>query len=102
MSTPSKLRILCLHGMVQNGTIFRKKTAVLRKKLDKIADLGEYICHEESIHWQDRLFSFITVYVTGPHLITDPKYTSEAAREAAADPNASEGTRIPWWSDHIY
>lgn len=41
MSTPSKLRILCLHGMVQNGTIFRKKTAVLRKKLDKIADLGE-------------------------------------------------------------
>lgn len=43
MSTPTKLRILCLHGMVQNGTIFRKKTAVLRKKLDKIADLGKYI-----------------------------------------------------------
>ncbi|CDS04144.1 hypothetical protein LRAMOSA07098 [Lichtheimia ramosa] len=77
MSTPTKLRILCLHGMVQNGTIFRKKTAVLRKKLDKIADL---------------------VYVTGPHLITDPKYTSEAARKAAADPNASEELKpYGWW-----
>ena len=39
--TTNKLKILCLHGMVQNGTVFRKKTAVLRKKLDKIADLGK-------------------------------------------------------------
>lgn len=31
------------------------------------------------------------MYVTGPHLITDPQYTSEAAREAAADPEAPEG-----------
>lgn len=95
MSTPSKLRILCLHGMVQNGTIFRKKTAVLRKKLDKIADLGESTGplrrgESESTQCQHCLL-FTTVYVTGPHLITDPKYTSEAAREAAADPNASEG-----------
>jgi hypothetical protein len=36
-----KLRILCLHGMAQNEVIFRKKTAVIRKKLDKIADLGK-------------------------------------------------------------
>ena len=41
MSGTNKLKILCLHGMVQNGTVFRKKTAVLRKKLDKIADLGK-------------------------------------------------------------
>ncbi|KAI9323731.1 serine hydrolase FSH [Dichotomocladium elegans] len=80
-ATPAagKLRILCLHGMVQNGSVFRKKTAVLRKKLEKIADL---------------------VYVTGPHLITDPKYTSEAHREAAADPNASEVQELKpygWW-----
>jgi hypothetical protein len=27
--------------MVQNGTVFRKKTAVIRKKLDKIAELGK-------------------------------------------------------------
>ncbi|ORZ01304.1 serine hydrolase FSH [Syncephalastrum racemosum] len=72
----SNLRILCLHGMVQNGSIFRKKTAVLRKKL-KSADL---------------------VYVTGPHLIDDPRYTSEEAREAAADPNAPEELKpYGWW-----
>lgn len=37
-----KLKILCLHGMSQNGYIFRKKTAVIRKKLDKVADMGKY------------------------------------------------------------
>lgn len=42
MTTPKKLRILCLHGMVQNATVFRKKTAVIRKKLDKMADLGKH------------------------------------------------------------
>lgn len=31
------------------------------------------------------------VYVTGPHVIDDPKYTSEAHRAAAADPEAPEG-----------
>ncbi|KAI9016448.1 serine hydrolase FSH [Phycomyces nitens] len=77
MSTPDKLRILCLHGMVQNGPVFRKKTAVIRKKLDKIAEL---------------------VYVTAPHLIVDPRYTSDAHREAAADENASlESKPFGWW-----
>lgn len=40
MTDTKKLRILCLHGMVQNAGVFRKKTSVIRKKLDKIADLG--------------------------------------------------------------
>ena len=26
--------------MVQNAAVFRKKTSVIRKKLDKIADMG--------------------------------------------------------------
>ncbi|KAL0079272.1 serine hydrolase FSH [Phycomyces blakesleeanus] len=77
MSTPNKLRILCLHGMVQNGPVFRKKTAVIRKKLDKIAEL---------------------IYVTAPHLIVDPRYTSDAHREAAADEHAPEESKpFGWW-----
>jgi hypothetical protein len=31
------------------------------------------------------------VYVTAPQMTTDPKYTSEAHRAAAADENAPEG-----------
>ncbi|KAI7850011.1 serine hydrolase FSH [Circinella umbellata] len=75
--TTNKLKILCLHGMVQNGTVFRKKTAVLRKKLDKIADL---------------------VYVTAPHLVLDPEYTTEIHRIAAAEPLAHEELKpFGWW-----
>lgn len=33
----------------------------------------------------------LTVYVTAPQLITDPRYTSEAHRAAAQDENAPEG-----------
>ncbi|KAI8987299.1 serine hydrolase FSH [Mycotypha africana] len=77
MTTTEKLRILCLHGMVQNAGVFRKKTAVIRKKLDKMAEL---------------------VYVTAPQMTTDPKYTSEAHRAAAADENAPEDEKpFAWW-----
>ncbi|KAI8082004.1 serine hydrolase FSH [Gilbertella persicaria] len=80
MTNTQKLRILCLHGMVQNASVFRKKTAVIRKKLDKIADM---------------------VYVTAPHLILDPKYTSEAHRAAAADENAPEEEKpFGWWQPY--
>ncbi|KAI8096538.1 serine hydrolase FSH [Halteromyces radiatus] len=77
-----KLRILCLHGMSQNAAIFRKKTAVIRKKLDKMADL---------------------VYITAPHLSVHPDHTSEALREAAADPTASEDLKpFGWWLHSEY
>ncbi|EPB81823.1 hypothetical protein HMPREF1544_11444 [Mucor circinelloides 1006PhL] len=80
MTAPKKLRILCLHGMVQNAAVFRKKTAVIRKKLDKMADL---------------------VYVTAPQMTTDPKYTSEAHRAAAADENAPEEEKpFAWWQPY--
>ncbi|KAG1454759.1 hypothetical protein G6F46_002473 [Rhizopus delemar] len=77
MTDTKKLRILCLHGMVQNAGVFRKKTSVIRKKLDKIADL---------------------VYVTAPQMTVDPQYTSEAHREAATDENAPEEAKpFAWW-----
>ncbi|CAO3628557.1 unnamed protein product [Mucor hiemalis] len=80
MTAPKKLRILCLHGMVQNATVFRKKTAVIRKKLDPMADL---------------------VFVTAPQMTTDPRYTSEAHRAAAADENApEEGKPFAWWQPY--
>ncbi|KAI8335490.1 serine hydrolase FSH, partial [Chlamydoabsidia padenii] len=73
----NKLRILCLHGMAQNGAVFKKKTAAIRKKLDKIADM---------------------VYITAPHLSVHPDHTSEALREAAADPTAPEELKpFGWW-----
>ncbi|CAO3639296.1 unnamed protein product [Cunninghamella blakesleeana] len=72
-----KLKILCLHGMSQNGHIFRKKTAVIRKKIDKIADM---------------------VYITAPHLSLHPNHTSEVLRAAAADENAPEEEKpFGWW-----
>jgi hypothetical protein len=46
MSITKKLRILCLHGMVQNADVFRKKTAVIRKKLDKMAELGKRLAED--------------------------------------------------------
>jgi hypothetical protein len=46
MTSQKKLRILCLHGMVQNATVFRKKTSVIRKKLDKMADMGKLPSYE--------------------------------------------------------
>ncbi|KAI8145334.1 serine hydrolase FSH [Fennellomyces sp. T-0311] len=83
MSGTNKLKLLCLHGMIQNSTVFRKKTAVLRKKLEKVADL---------------------VYVTAPHLVLDLEYTTEVHRIAAAEPLAHEGSSINeelkpfgWW-----
>ncbi|KAI8974100.1 serine hydrolase FSH [Pilobolus umbonatus] len=72
-----KLRILCLHGMVQNSVVFRKKTSVIRKKLDKVAEL---------------------VYVTAPQVTVDPRYTSEEQRMAAMDENAPEELKpFAWW-----
>ncbi|EFA83197.1 DUF341 family protein [Heterostelium album PN500] len=50
-----RLRILCLHGYKQNGTVFKSKTAVLRKSLDDIAEF---------------------VYVDAPHVIDETKGTS--------------------------
>ncbi|KAJ1503066.1 Ovarian cancer-associated protein 2 [Coelomomyces lativittatus] len=38
----SKLKILCLHGYLQNANVFKKRTSVLRKALQDIADL-DYI-----------------------------------------------------------
>ncbi|KAG0162467.1 Ovarian cancer-associated protein 2 [Apophysomyces sp. BC1015] len=38
------------------------------------------------------------VYVTAPHVVVDPKYTSEAHREAAEDPDAPEEAKaFGWW-----
>ncbi|CAO3590475.1 unnamed protein product [Absidia cylindrospora] len=68
--------------MAQNEVIFRKKTAVIRKKLDKMADL---------------------VYITAPHLSVHPEHTSEALREAAADPTAPEELKpFGWWAYSDY
>ncbi|KAI8090684.1 serine hydrolase-domain-containing protein [Thamnidium elegans] len=35
----NKLKILCLHGYTQNGILYRKKTAVIRKSIEHMADL---------------------------------------------------------------
>ncbi|GAN01100.1 ovarian cancer-associated gene 2 protein homolog [Mucor ambiguus] len=68
--TSSKLRILCLHGYTQNATMFRKKTAVARKSVEDLADF---------------------VYITGPHHISPPTYSTIAEREEAAKEESSEG-----------
>lgn len=35
-----KLKILCLHGYTQNGTMFSNKTSVVRKDLESLAEFG--------------------------------------------------------------
>ena len=39
---PRKLRVLCLHGFYQSATIFRMKTAAMRKSLASVAEF-EYL-----------------------------------------------------------
>ncbi|KAJ3333468.1 Ovarian cancer-associated protein 2 [Blyttiomyces sp. JEL0837] len=86
-STPSKLRILCLHGYTQNEAAFRKRTAVLRKDLEPYADL---------------------IYVSAPYIVpmTEEEGKADAIRYQsflARDENAGRA----WWlplpdrSDHI-
>lgn len=38
-TSPRKLRVLCLHGYVQNADVFRRRSAVLRKDLKDIAEM---------------------------------------------------------------
>lgn len=41
------------------------------------------------------MFVFVlTVFVSAPQVITDPKYTSEAHRAAADDENSPEGRSL--------
>ncbi|EGC34127.1 hypothetical protein DICPUDRAFT_98320 [Dictyostelium purpureum] len=47
-----KLKILCLHGFKQNSSLFKSKTAVLRKSIKDIAEL---------------------VYVDAPHIVDETK-----------------------------
>lgn len=35
----NKLKVLCLHGYTQNGELFRRRSAVLRKDLKNVADM---------------------------------------------------------------
>eukprot|EP01138_Halocafeteria_seosinensis_P010284 gb/GECG01010502.1/.p1 GENE.gb/GECG01010502.1/~~gb/GECG01010502.1/.p1 ORF type:complete len:158 (+),score=26.55 gb/GECG01010502.1/:1-474(+) len=53
--TGRKLRILALHGFLQNATMFRQKTAALRKHLKSVAEF-DYIdgpIRLNNTSWQD-------------------------------------------------
>ncbi|KAI9219240.1 serine hydrolase FSH [Blastocladiella britannica] len=72
-TAPRLKRILCLHGYTQNATVFRKRTAVLRKHLKNIAEFD---------------------YISAPHFAHTHVPTTEA--EASSD----EG-QLAWWTrDH--
>ncbi|KAI8645843.1 serine hydrolase FSH [Parasitella parasitica] len=80
--TSNKLRILCLHGYTHNAIMFRKKTAAARKSVD---DLAEF------------------VYVTGPHHISPPTYSTIGEREEAAKEESSEEHKpFGWWFSPKY
>lgn len=57
----TSLRVLCLHGYRQNGTMFREKTGSLRKLLKK--HVAEF------------------VYIDAPHLILNDASNEQEARE---------------------
>jgi serine hydrolase FSH1 len=65
----TQLRILCLHGYRQNGTIFREKTGSFRKLLKK--HVAEF------------------VYIDAPHLIPIQDNINEQDTNAAAASNRS-------------
>ncbi|KAI9486382.1 MAG: serine hydrolase FSH [Benjaminiella poitrasii] len=80
--TSSKLKILCLHGYTQNAIMFRKKTAVVRKGVENLADF---------------------VYITAPHHIIPPTFSDIAEREAAAKEDTSEEHKpFGWWYSPKY
>jgi hypothetical protein len=45
MSTKVPLKILCLHGYMQNGGVLRKKMGVIRKKLKTVAELSRVVAY---------------------------------------------------------
>ncbi|KAI8092671.1 serine hydrolase FSH [Halteromyces radiatus] len=72
-----KLRILCLHGLAQNGIHFRKKMTTLATSIDKQAEL---------------------VYVTAPHVILSPEYSSVSKREQDSNITISDEVKaFGWW-----
>ncbi|RUS24366.1 hypothetical protein BC938DRAFT_473697 [Jimgerdemannia flammicorona] len=77
VAAPKRLRILCLHGYAQNGIIFNKKTAVLRKSWDDVADL---------------------VYVTAPLRVMVPDLPTVKEREEDTQQEVSEEmSPYAWW-----
>ncbi|ORZ22213.1 serine hydrolase FSH [Absidia repens] len=78
----SKLRILCLHGLAQNKTMFMKKTAALMRSVEDSVDL---------------------VYVTGPLAVLTPEYSSISMREQSANTEISEENKpYAWWYPQRY
>jgi predicted esterase len=75
MSTAAKSlgRILCLHGYVQNGNMFAKKTSAIRKALDKMG--------------------FETVYLTGPVKIEVSDLSFEVNNEGGREIDNMRS----WW-----
>ncbi|CAF0799745.1 unnamed protein product [Adineta ricciae] len=76
------LRILCLHGYRQNGTMFREKTGSLRKLLKK--HVAEF------------------VFIDAPHIILAQDNTNEQDSNATATSRSNERG---WWfssSDQTY
>jgi hypothetical protein len=91
-----KLRILCLHGYTQNAITFSKKTAVLRKALKDVAELGNASsCLIESVSRFHSPYVLLPVYVTGPHKVLEPEFLTVEERQAAAEQEVSEGIVNP-------
>ncbi|KAJ3131194.1 hypothetical protein HK100_006668 [Physocladia obscura] len=80
-----RCRILCLHGYAQNEQVFRKRSAVLRKDLEKIG--------------------VELVYATAPH--TAPPPDQEADTMTEAERSLRHGVQKPeevlrgWWLSNI-
>ncbi|CAO3612328.1 unnamed protein product [Mucor hiemalis] len=80
--TSTKLRILCLHGYTQNAIMFRKRTAVARKSVESIAEF---------------------VYITAPHHIAPPTFTTIAEREEdEKEVISEEHSPFGWWYSPKY
>ncbi|RKP10434.1 ovarian cancer-associated gene 2 protein [Thamnocephalis sphaerospora] len=79
MTSVAPLRILCLHGYMQNGQVLRRKTGVLRKKVKDIAEL---------------------VFVTAPFDVPMPTDITEEERARLQRLYDSEGGELhpyAWW-----
>ncbi|RKP27755.1 serine hydrolase FSH [Syncephalis pseudoplumigaleata] len=78
MSVSTPLRILCLHGYMQNGQVLRRKMGVLRKKLKTTAEL---------------------VFVTAPHPVPMPaNITDEERARLQKLYDSDELHPYAWWT----
>ena len=70
-----------LHGYTQNADVFKKRTAILRKDLQSVAELGIISCIVYNSMFFNLIVKILLVYVSAPLFVP---FTEDQAKTDAA------------------